>query len=199
MRINMWSHHWLICLFILVKKKKKKEYRYVNNIPLGVHIEDDGLVGGGLNEGPEGVLVDLGNLSHFDCGSHSVQARPHSRHHSSAAALTHGALWVWQSVGGNHDRVLRGVVEKRLLRRPNGWSWEREVQSHFESLRERESGGELRTECSAGCVTLLFFFFFFFFLAKKISEGMDTKMGSIWCYRWIVKFYGFFFFFHLKK
>ena len=72
------------------------KYRYVNkNIPLGVHIEDDGLVVGGLNEGPEGVLVDLGNLSHFDCGSHNVQARPHSRHHSSAAAApTHGALWV---------------------------------------------------------------------------------------------------------
>ena len=112
----------LFIYFGLEKKKKKREYRYVNNIPLGVHIEDDGLVVGGLNEGPEGVLVDLGNLSHFDCGSHSVQARPHSRHHSSAAALTHGALWVWQSVGGNHDRVLRGVVEKRLLRRPNGWS-----------------------------------------------------------------------------
>ena len=197
MRINMWSHHWLICLFILDWKKKKREYRYVNNIPLGVHIEDDGLVVGGLNEGPEGVLVDLGNLSHFDCGSHSVQARPHSRHHSSAAALTHGALWVWQSVGGNHDRVLRGVVEKRLLRRPNGWSWEREVQSHFESLRERVVENCAQRVFSGVCYPP-FFFFFFFFLAKKISEGMDTMMDSILCYRWIVKFDGFFFF-HLKK
>ena len=166
----------------------------MNNIPLGVHIEDDGLVVGGLNEGPEGVLVDLGNLSHFDCGSHSVQARPHSRHHSSAAALTHGALWVWQSVGGNHDRVLRGVVEKRLLRGPNGWSWEREVQSHFESLRERVVENCAQS-VQRGVLPSFFFFFFFFFLAKKISEGMDTKMDSILCYRWIVKFDGFFFFF----
>ena len=42
----------------------------------------------------------------------------------------------------------------------------------------------------------------FFFLAKKKSEGMDTKTDSTFCYRWIVKFDGFFiylFFCHLKK
>lgn len=39
---------------------------------MGVHIKDDGLVAGGIDDWPEGVLVDLGDLAD---GGGSVQAR----------------------------------------------------------------------------------------------------------------------------
>lgn len=39
-----------------------------NILPLSIHVEDDGLVGGGSDDGPEGVLGDLGDLAHSGGG-----------------------------------------------------------------------------------------------------------------------------------
>lgn len=44
-----------------------------------VHIEDDGLIAGSLDDGPEGVFVNLRDLTHIDSGAYSVQARLHRR------------------------------------------------------------------------------------------------------------------------
>ena len=137
-------------------------------LPLRVHIEDDGLVGGGLDEGPEGILVDLSNLPHFHCGSHRVQARPYPYHSTTSSSSTHGGLWVWDPVGGECDRVLGGVVEDRL-RGPNGWSGEREVQSHCFWVESTEA---FRCVCLCVCVSN--------FTEKMRGEGPELCWGTVW-------------------
>lgn len=68
---------------ILKEEIRKTNITYV--LPLGVHVEDDSLIPGRVNDGPEGVLGDLSDLSNSGSGTRRVQARPHCRNQVSAA------------------------------------------------------------------------------------------------------------------
>lgn len=49
-----------------------KNHRHVDiqkHKPLGVHIEHNGFIAGGIDDGPESVLVDLGDLADGSAGS----------------------------------------------------------------------------------------------------------------------------------
>lgn len=112
-------------------------------IPLGVHIQDDDLGPGGLDEGPERVFAHLRHLS--DGRPSDLQARPH-RH--DPVRLTPTILPF-----GNHSsqspRLIRGSEEgsneatgacrrRRRRRRPERRRRERDLERHW---RQQESGG----------------------------------------------------------
>jgi len=49
----------------------------LEKLPLSIHIKDDGLIAGGIDNRPEGVLVNLSNLPNqgFRLSKHGLQAR----------------------------------------------------------------------------------------------------------------------------
>lgn len=65
-------------------EEEEEDIYIVVYAPFGVHVEDDDLVAGGLDDGPEGVLVDLRDLPGDGLSSHRGRrrldpARPHRR------------------------------------------------------------------------------------------------------------------------
>lgn len=110
-------------------------------LPLSVHIEDDSLAGGGLDGGPEGVLVDLGDLADGD--ARRVQAGPDlavplptDATTPAAAAQPHNRILVGVEAGSRRrrrageDLVLRGAGKRR--RRANGLRRQSErLKGHF--------------------------------------------------------------------
>lgn len=141
---------------------------------MSVHVEDDGLVTSGLDEGPEVVLVDLSHLAHLNCRADGVQAGSYHRTTVSPSALLltkttttpRAGLWVgirypWSSGYGGVRRDEGGEESDRL---PNG-AWKRlgiangrrrdsEVESHCHGRRERERerygiDKEVPSDCSS--------------------------------------------------
>lgn len=65
-------------------EEEEEDIYIVVYAPFGVHVEDDDLVAGGLDDGPEGVLVDLRDLPGDGLTSQTHRARldpagPHRR------------------------------------------------------------------------------------------------------------------------
>ncbi|RWW61074.1 hypothetical protein BHE74_00031886 [Ensete ventricosum] len=101
---------------------RRTEIRYAEggtgrNLPLGVHVEDDDPIAGGLDKGPEGLLVDL---RHLPDGRHGrLQVRPrHDGGPSVAAGGGQGLAW-GSPVGAAQEPVQRGrrLVATRRRRR----------------------------------------------------------------------------------
>lgn len=80
---------------------------------MSVHIEDDSLAGGGLDDRPEGVLVDLGDLA--DGGARRVQAGP-----DLAVPLPTDTAAAAAATAQPHNRILVGVEAGSRRRRRAG-------------------------------------------------------------------------------
>lgn len=68
-------------------------------IPLGVHVENDGLIAGGVDDRPEAVLVDLGDLP--DGGTQGLQAWPNT------ATVGPSPLWAGSTTEPQNHILLR--------------------------------------------------------------------------------------------
>lgn len=101
---------------------RRTEIRYAEggtgrNLPPGVHVEDDDPFAGGLDKGPEGVLVDLRDLPDGRNGRLQVRRR-HDGGPSAAAGGGQGLAW-GPPVGAAQEPAQRGrrVVATRRRRR----------------------------------------------------------------------------------
>lgn len=96
---------------------------------MSVHIDDHGFLAGGFNDGPEGILVDLDDLT--DSGAYNVQTTAHCTGSLPTTGMKRFGAQArcWKT--GEEDEVVNGGRRRR--RAANGRRRGRQVERerHF--------------------------------------------------------------------